>query len=50
MTFPTHQHVVLLRKFAGPDGFSIVECPVPEPGRGEVLVKVLAASNTLWRA
>ena len=34
----------MLRKFGGPDGFAVVECPVPEPGPGEVLVKVLAAS------
>jgi NADPH:quinone reductase-like Zn-dependent oxidoreductase len=34
----------MLRKFGGPDGFAVVERPVPEPGVGEVLVKVLAAS------
>jgi len=34
----------MLRKFGGPDGFAVVERPVPEPGAGEVLVKVLAAS------
>lgn len=44
MPFPTQQRVLLLRKFGGPDKFSIVERPVPEPGAGEVLVKVLAAS------
>jgi NADPH:quinone reductase-like Zn-dependent oxidoreductase len=34
----------MLSKFGGPDGFAVVERPVPEPGAGEVLVKVLAAS------
>jgi NADPH:quinone reductase-like Zn-dependent oxidoreductase len=34
----------MLRKFGGPDGFAVVERPVPEPGAGEVLVRVLAAS------
>jgi NADPH:quinone reductase-like Zn-dependent oxidoreductase len=34
----------MLRKFGGPDGFAVVEQPVPVPGPGEVLVKVLAAS------
>jgi NADPH:quinone reductase len=41
---PSTQRVVMLRKFGGPDGFAVVERPVPEPGAGEVLVKVLAAS------
>ena len=44
MIFPTQQRVLMLRKFGGPDGFAVVERPVPEPGAGEVLVKVLAAS------
>jgi len=44
MALPTQQRVLLLRKFGGPDGFAVVEQPVPEPGAGEVLVKVLAAS------
>ena len=44
MIFPTQQRVLTLRKFGDPDGFAIVERPVPEPGAGEVLVKVLAAS------
>jgi NADPH:quinone reductase-like Zn-dependent oxidoreductase len=44
MALPAQQRVVLLRKFGGPDGFAVVERPVPEPGAGEVLVKVLAAS------
>lgn len=38
------QRVVMLQKFGGPDGFAVVEQPVPVPGAGEVLVKVLAAS------
>ena len=35
---------MLLRKFGGPDGFAVIEQPVPEVGAGEVLVKILAAS------
>ncbi len=34
----------MLQKFGGPEGFTVVEKPVPVPGAGEVLVKVLAAS------
>jgi NADPH:quinone reductase len=41
---PSTQRVVMLREFGGPDGFAVVERPVPEPGAGEVLVRVLAAS------
>jgi NADPH2:quinone reductase len=44
MTNPTQQRVVMLQRFGGPDGFAVVEQPVPEPGPGEILVKVLAAS------
>jgi NADPH2:quinone reductase len=44
MMLPTIQRVLTLRKFGGPDGFTVAEAPVPEPGSGEVLVKVLAAS------
>jgi hypothetical protein len=44
MAIPTKQRVVLLREFGGPDRLAVVERPVPEPGTGEVLVKVLAAS------
>jgi NADPH:quinone reductase-like Zn-dependent oxidoreductase len=44
MIFSTQQCVLMLRKFGDPDGFAVVERPVPEPGAGEVLVKVLAAS------
>jgi NADPH:quinone reductase-like Zn-dependent oxidoreductase len=38
------QRVVLLERFGGAECLSVVEQPVPEPGAGEVLVKVLAAS------
>jgi NADPH2:quinone reductase len=44
MSPPTQQRVLMLPKFGGPDEFVVVERPVPEPGAGEVLVKVLAAS------
>jgi NADPH:quinone reductase len=44
MSIPTGQRVVLLREFGGPQSLSVVDWPVPQPGRGEVLVKVLAAS------
>jgi hypothetical protein len=41
---PSTQRMLMLTKFGGPDGFAVVERPVPEPGVGEILVKVLAAS------
>jgi NADPH2:quinone reductase len=41
---PSTQRVLMLNRFGGTDGFEVVERPVPEPGAGEVLVKVLAAS------
>ncbi len=41
---PTIQRVLMLRQFGGPAGFTVTEAAVPEPGTGEVLVKVLAAS------
>lgn len=44
MTLPPVQRVLLLQKFGGPDGLVVVERPIPVPGVGEVLVKVLAAS------
>jgi NADPH:quinone reductase-like Zn-dependent oxidoreductase len=44
MTLPSMQRVVLLQKFGGAENFAVVERSVPEPGVGEVLVKVLAAS------
>ncbi len=37
-------HVVMLERFGGPDGFKVVDQPMPEPGEGEVLVRSLAAS------
>ena len=42
--FPTLQNVVMLQRFGSPDGFAVVERPVPEPGAGEILVRILAAS------
>ncbi len=44
MTLPVVQQVVLLRGFGGADRLAVTEKRVPEPGAGEVLVKVLAAS------
>jgi NADPH:quinone reductase-like Zn-dependent oxidoreductase len=41
---PSTQRMLMLTKLGGPDGFAVVERPVPEPGVGEILVKVLAAS------
>ena len=41
---PATQHVLMLRAFGSSDGFAVVEQPMPEPGPGELLVKVLAAS------
>ena len=34
----------MLQRFGGPEGLVVVERPVPDPGVGEVLVRVLAAS------
>lgn len=44
MTIPFTQNVLLLQNFGGPDELTVVERPTPEPGVGEVLVKVLASS------
>lgn len=44
MTLPLTQRVVMLGRFGGSDGFTVMEQPMPEPRLGEVLVKVLAAS------
>lgn len=44
MTLPSTHRALVLQKFGGPEGFAIIERPMPEPGVGEVLVKVLAAS------
>src|SRR5208283_3697259 len=38
------QRVLMLHRFGGPDGFVVADRPIPDPGAGEVLVKVLAAS------
>jgi NADPH:quinone reductase-like Zn-dependent oxidoreductase len=44
MTLPATHRVLMLERFGGPEGLKVVELPMPEPGKGEVLVKVLAAS------
>ena len=44
MTTALRQTVLTLERFGGTEGFAAVEQPIPEPGPGEVLVKVLAAS------
>lgn len=44
MTTPATQRVLLLQSFGNTDGFAVVERAMPEPGLGEVLVKILAAS------
>jgi hypothetical protein len=36
---PSTQRVLLLRKFGGPDGFVVVERPMPVPASGEVLAR-----------
>jgi hypothetical protein len=36
--------VVQVRRFGGPDGLKVVDAPLPTAGRGEVRVRVLAAS------
>jgi len=41
---PSTDRVLMLERFGGPEGFSVVLEPMPKPGKGEVLVKVLAAS------
>jgi len=44
MSSALRQTVLLLEKFGGTEGLSVSEAPIPEPGPGEVLVKILAAS------
>jgi NADPH2:quinone reductase len=39
-----HQRVIILRRFGGPEGFEMVEPPLPSAGDAEVRVRVLAAS------
>lgn len=41
---PAVQSVLVLKRFGGPGEFALVDRPVPSPGFGEILVKVLAAS------
>jgi NADPH:quinone reductase len=38
------QRSLSLRRFGGPEGFELVESPIPVAGEGEVRVRVLAAS------
>ena len=38
------QRALVLRRFGGPEGFELVDQPMPVPGAGEVRVRVLAAS------
>ena len=38
------QRVLILRRFGGPEGFELVQPPLPSAGEGEVRVRVLAAS------
>src|SRR5262245_48505525 len=35
--------VVQVRRFGGPDELEVIDAPLPEPGRGEVRVRVLAS-------
>jgi NADPH:quinone reductase-like Zn-dependent oxidoreductase len=39
-----HNRVVQLRRFGGPDELEVVDAPLPTVGRGEVRIRVLAAS------
>jgi len=41
---PQVQRTVVLRHFGGPEGFELVDSPLPSAGPGEVRVRVLAAS------
>lgn len=40
----SEQQVVMLDRFGGPEGFALVEQPMPAAGMGEVRVRMLAAS------
>lgn len=43
-TLPATMHTVELRSYAGtPDALAVVERPLPQPGSGEVLVRIAAA-------
>jgi NADPH:quinone reductase-like Zn-dependent oxidoreductase len=39
-----HQRALVLLRFGGPEGFELVERPMPSAGEGEVRIRVLAAS------
>lgn len=39
-----HQRALVLTRFGGPEGFELVDQPMPTPGAGEVRVRVIAAS------
>ena len=39
---------VRYERYGGPERLHLVELPTPEPGRGEVLVRVRAASLNSW--
>ena len=41
---PETMTAIELRNYDGPDGLAVTQKPVPRPGRGEVLVKIAAAS------
>jgi len=41
---PQVQRSLSLRRFGGPEGFELVESPMPMAGEGEVRIRVLAAS------
>ena len=43
-TPPRTMHAVLIRRFGGPEVLEFAEVPIPEPGAGELLLKVEAAS------
>ena len=43
-TPPPLMHAVLIRRFGGPEVVEYADLPVPEPGPGELLLKVEAAS------
>jgi len=44
MTTATLNSRMVLTRFGGPDGFTLVQDAIPEPGPGQIRVRVLAAS------
>ena len=42
-TYPATMSAVEISEFGGPEVLKLVERPTPEPGQGEVLIKVAAA-------